>query len=660
MNNNRYAEDPDPRIGDLQFAVRDGLRNRGWLDRRRLVDSRRWISDELSSAVEKLFCEFFATWHERAGSVDVRWDAIALLLGVPRELDPFLSDPRRDLCELFCLVAGIGDAGRAFDKTIGEAGLSPDRRTDSDLRSLAASFRAIDEEHFAERDLPGKAGLLFERIPDWPFIAQAQALDWKGPGFRKDLLRYRDLTALNLSEFDDELSPPRCDKSLGQPQHLGTWLKVLGLAAASEWFAGRLRRTPKTTLRDEVLAAAEKLRVALEAWVVLEGHAVGSFSSAGLELRDEAAKVFATLVEHTVDLPVESAPTYAWFRFVPSSVASLRMWFARAAFDGRIECMPANLANQWVRLVKQEMGAFRPLLGQEDTLPEGWRERVWTYLAVEKPQLVAGTELERESMLNRERTRVADLCHDLTLLSPSERFERDREHFLACADQIFQLEGLWEGMRQLLLAMRVLKSPCVASDLRYWEEAGVAASHSPRQPEEPWRCIPAKLVESFHAFVGKEEAKDPELKEVRGQFAAYCLNGLRDTWNEKERADADASGRQRTNDDMVEPSPDWRYCRVRAAKTLAINPDGRGHRLLQTASEIDPDPNVREVANDAYQSLRRGVTLPEGMSPRRAVLGAFWWLRQAHLKALNFKIDRDGAQRTRIKELSRTKERQTN
>lgn len=93
---------------------------------------------------------------------------------------------------------------------------------------------------------------------------------------------------------------------------------------------------------------------------------------------------------------------------------------------------------------------------------------------------------------------------------------------------------------------------------------------------------------------------------------------------------------------------------------MAINPDGRGHRLLQAASEIDPDPNVREVANDAYQSLRRGVTLPEGMSPRRAVLGAFWWLRQAHLKALNIEIDRDGAQRTRIKELSRTKERQTN
>ncbi len=95
-------------------------------------------------------------------------------------------------------------------------------------------------------------------------------------------------------------------------------------------------------------------------------------------------------------------------------------------------------------------------------------------------------------------------------------------------------------------------------------------------------------------------------------------------------------------------------------RCVAVNPEGRGHRLLQAASEMDPEPSVREVANDAYQSLRRGVGLPEGMSPRRAVLGAFWWLRQAHLKALNIEIDRDGAQRTRIKELSRTKEPERN
>ncbi|MBZ0152257.1 MAG: hypothetical protein K8J09_12070 [Planctomycetes bacterium] len=655
-NNNRFAEDPDPRIGDLQVAVRDGLRNRGWFDRRRLVDSRPRISDELRSAVEKLFCEFFATWHERAGSVDVRWDAIAKLLGVPGEPDPFIKDLGHDLCELFCLVAGIGADGLAFDEKAGAAGLSLQHRTDSALRAVSASLRAIFEEHLADLDHPGKARLLFERIAHWPFAGG----DWRGADFRVHLQRYCDLTGLDLSGVDDELSRSTWDRSPGQPQHLGTWIKVLGMRAASEWFAGRIRRPPRPTLSDEVLRAAKKVLTAFETWMALEGLEEGGFPTAGAEFQDEAAKVFTALVEHTIDVPGESDPRLAWFRFEPGSASSLRMWFARAAFDGRVDVMPATLASKWVRLVKQELSSYRPLLGQEDKLSEGWKERVLSFLTVGMPLLVANTVLGRESMLLRERRRVAETCHDLTLLTPSERFERDRPHFLACADQVFQLEGLWEGMRQLLLAMRALKSPCVAADLRYWEEPGVAASHYPRQPEEPWRCIPAKLVANFHAFVSKEEATDPELKALRSKFAAFCLNGLRDNWSEKEREEAAASGRVRTNGDMVEASPDWRFCRVRAAKTLAINPEGRGHRLLQAASEMDPDPSVREAANDAYQSLRRGVTLPDGMSPRRAVLGAFWWLRQAHLKALDIEIDRDGAQRTRIKELSRTKEREPN
>jgi hypothetical protein len=660
MTSNDFAEDPDPRTGDLVVAVRDLLRSRGWFDRRFVEGMGPWIPEPLSSAVEAAYCAFFGAWHRCGGGAEVRWDILATFAGSHREPGTQLTDPRCDLRQLFCLVAGIGDAGRAFDEAAADAGLLPDHRTDLDLRTLAASLRAIDEAHLAERSLSGGVGLLFERISRWPFVAAEQASDWKGCDFRKDLLRYRDLTSLNLSEFDDRLPPRGCDRSPGQPQHLGTWLQVLGLGVASEWFAGRLRRPPKTTLRDEVFAAAEMQRAALEAWMALNGHAAGAFSTAGAEFQDAAAEVFAALMEHTIDVPVESAPEFAWFRFAPTSIASLRMWFARAAYDGRVECMPANIASKWTRLVKQEMSAFRPVLGQEEDLFEGWRERVPSFLAVENPRLVAGTELEQESMLHRERRRVAECCHDLTLLTASERFERDREHFLACADQIFQLEGLWEGMRQLLLAMRALRSPCVSADLRYWEEPGVAASHYPRQPEDPWRCIPAKLVANFHAFVGKEEAKDPQLEALRSQFADFCLKGLRDKWSEKERVAAEASGRQRTNDDMVESCPDWRYCRVRAAKTLAINPEARAHRLLLASSEIDPDPKVREVANDAYQSLRRGVTLPEGMSPRRAVLGAFWWLRQAHLKSLGIEIDRDGAQRTRIKELSRTKERMAN
>lgn len=37
-------------------------------------------------------------------------------------------------------------------------------------------------------------------------------------------------------------------------------------------------------------------------------------------------------------------------------------------------------------------------------------------------------------------------------------------------------------------------------------------------------------------------------------------------------------------------------------------------------------------------------------------MSALWWIRQAHLLGLEIQPDPDGAQRTRVKELARTKE----
>jgi hypothetical protein len=78
--------------------------------------------------------------------------------------------------------------------------------------------------------------------------------------------------------------------------------------------------------------------------------------------------------------------------------------------------------------------------------------------------------------------------------------------------------------------------------------------------------------------------------------------------------------------------------------------------VLHKASQIDPDPDVCEAAREGYERMRRGVGLPEDTSPRRAIMSALWWIRQGHLVGLGIQPDPDGAQRTRIKELSRTKE----
>lgn len=151
---------------------------------------------------------------------------------------------------------------------------------------------------------------------------------------------------------------------------------------------------------------------------------------------------------------------------------------------------------------------------------------------------------------------------------------------------------------------------------------------------------------------------DAELGELRGQLAAFCLRGLADRWTAEERAAAERDGRQRTNDDMLERSPDWRYCLVRAAMALHVNPEGKTHRLLHAASRLDPDPEVRGVAHEAYEKMRRSKGLPKDVSPRRSIMTALWWVRQAHLLALGVEIDADGAQRTRVKELTRTKDQE--
>ena len=107
---------------------------------------------------------------------------------------------------------------------------------------------------------------------------------------------------------------------------------------------------------------------------------------------------------------------------------------------------------------------------------------------------------------------------------------------------------------------------------------------------------------------------------------------------------------------MVEPNADWRHCYVRAVRELRVNPGKRGHHTLHWSSQHDPSPAVREAARVAYHEISSYVKLEEGRSPRSAIFAAYWWLRQAHLLALGIQPDADGAQRTRIKELRRTKE----
>lgn len=228
----------------------------------------------------------------------------------------------------------------------------------------------------------------------------------------------------------------------------------------------------------------------------------------------------------------------------------------------------------------------------------------------------------------------------------------------AIAERLWQIEdaalvlglfgGMWALLRPLALALRGLRTPCVASDLRYWPESSL------EEPPPPWRRIPELFAGAVHLLARKEQEHDHTLHDVRSKFARFLLERLTTRTEKAKPKDSEPAVASRTEPGPKEPSAMWRLVSIRAALELHVNPEGRGHRILHHAAEHDPDPDVRKLARSAYGRLRASPKLPDSVSPRRALLAAFWWLRQAHLIELGMPIDAVGAQRTLRKEVRYT------
>lgn len=228
----------------------------------------------------------------------------------------------------------------------------------------------------------------------------------------------------------------------------------------------------------------------------------------------------------------------------------------------------------------------------------------------------------------------------------TDRFRKVYDHWRTCMTLVYRLGGLWAGTKALLHAFRALNTPALASDLRYWND--------PARPSDPapphWCMIPMHLYSMFHSWAGKELQGDPDLVNFRTEFARYCLDRL------KTRKARKPEGSAATSLELIEPDAYWRECLVHAVTELHVNPGGKGHHVLNWVSQNDPNEHVRAVAKQSYAALRHGPSLPKGLSPRRAVIHAFWWLSQAHLLSLNVEMDQHGAQRTRELEVRRTNE----
>lgn len=292
-------------------------------------------------------------------------------------------------------------------------------------------------------------------------------------------------------------------------------------------------------------------------------------------------------------------------------------------------------------------------MADDSVAPVGSRLRkawIWYMLAGFESDRNALQNERREKLLRAVTEEVAQLRKLFARASDSaEEYSWQAEHLHDSVFALSEFGGLWGMMKPLLLAIRALNTPCVAKDLRYWDEQGMEPVPT------PWNDLPRYLINLFHFRAAREESQDKGLSRLRGELSQFCLDRLLDRWSKSKRESA-VAGTARTNDDMVERSPFWRLCLVKAVVSLGINPEGKAHRVLYMSSQIDPDPDVRDAARQAYAVVHRDFRLSDDTSPRRAVMSALWWIRQAHLLGLEIQPDRDGAQRTRIKELTRTKE----
>ena len=201
-------------------------------------------------------------------------------------------------------------------------------------------------------------------------------------------------------------------------------------------------------------------------------------------------------------------------------------------------------------------------------------------------------------------------------------------------------------LKPLLLAFTEMTAQAVTSDLRPWPD------HNREEPPNPYCNIPLWIEISMYPQNLRDELeRDPYLQDLREEFAKFCLARLKTR----------TSGIAGTNDDFVEPRPEWRRCYVQALRSLGVNPGGGAHKTLFWTTNNDPDDEVRKLAKLAHKQIRhldRGKpNLDVGASPRRPLFEAFWWLRQAHLITLGVEIDQPGALRTRRKDLHRTQEK---
>ncbi|WP_417788696.1 hypothetical protein [Terasakiella pusilla] len=148
-----------------------------------------------------------------------------------------------------------------------------------------------------------------------------------------------------------------------------------------------------------------------------------------------------------------------------------------------------------------------------------------------------------------------------------------------------------------------------------------------------------------------EEREQRELKcyeETSLKLAEFCLSRLRLRKGEK------ATDKQYQTHQVTEPSAIWRQGYIKALGELGFDLNGKVHKTLHFIQQADPDKGVRDVAKEAYRSVRRENKKSHSlMDFRRGIIAAEWWLLLCQRQELNAPINYEEALKTRRRLLRR-------
>lgn len=367
------------------------------------------------------------------------------------------------------------------------------------------------------------------------------------------------------------------------PKTLVFWLKIGGATVLQQLMPRVL--SAQEVGPEQLARVARALGFVISSWRTLPNGELrfpDQYQVCGPEFQDWARQVF-----DVIDQTIESAPSAA----VPELRES-RFRYALMAFEGRAVTLPNDLRKRLRVEAADEVGRLRPLF-----------------------------------------RRASDS-------GAADEFRCASGLYQVAVRNLFAHGSLWEILRPLVLAFRAVNHQAIAADLR--------VMYDPRRdgPERPawvgWSEVPMNIFAAIHNRAGAEQAAgDPELLDVRTEFARFCLERLKPAKVRGASANPDKLDPQ-----PVEVDPNWREALVRAVRALRVNPDGKGHQVLFHVYQHDNDQGVREIAKNAYEEMRAGWTDTKRVSPRTLLLRAFGCLRQGHLLSLGVELDQAGVQRT--------------